>query len=165
MADIKFGSRPVGSPLFLRDEELKLGVDLMLFAMRDLNAGGDELLKQAGLGRAHGRALYMIGRRPGLSVTDLLSLLRVTKQSLNRVLGELLEQGHVEQRPSAQDRRKRLLRLTDKGQALDTALWEAQRTRIAKAFREAGPDGVAGFRKVLAGLVDASRLPQLGVVR
>ena len=165
MTDIKFAPRSTGSPLFLRDEELKLGVDLMLFAMRDLNTGGDDLLRHAALGRAHGRALYMIGRRPGLSVTDLLSLLRVTKQSLNRVLGDLLKQAYVEQRPSAQDRRKRLLYLTEKGQALHNALWEAQRGRIAKAFREAGPDGVAGFRKVLSGLVDANRIPHAEAAR
>jgi len=99
----------------------------------------------------------MIARRPGLSVTDLLSLLRITKQSLNRVLGELMEQGYVEQHPAPNDGRKRLLRLSEKGRSFDEALWEAQRARVARAFRDAGPEGVAGFRKVLSGLVDGNR--------
>ena len=158
MADIKFGTpRPAPSPLFLRDEELKQGVDLLVFALRDLNGDADALLKSQALGRAHARALTMIARRPGLSVTDLLSLLRITKQSLNRVLGELMEQGYVEQHPAPSDGRKRLLRLSEKGRSFDEALWEAQRARVAKAFREAGPEGVAGFRKVLSSLADGSR--------
>ena len=163
MTDVKFGSaRPFGSPLFLRDEELKLGVDLLFFALRDLNGDADGLLKDAGLGRAHARALTMVGRRPGLSVSELLSLLKITKQSLNRVLGDLLEQGYVEQKPGPSDRRKRLLRLTDKGQALEESLWEAQRARVVRAFREAGPEGVAGFRKVLSGLADSAKAPRNG---
>jgi DNA-binding MarR family transcriptional regulator len=158
MADIKYGTpRPAPSPLFLRDEELRQGVDLLVFALRDLNLDRDALLKSQGLGRAHGRALTIIARRPGLSVTDLLSLLRITKQSLNRVLSDLMAQDYVEQKPAPNDGRKRLLRVTEKGRAFDDALWEAQRPRVVKAFREAGPEGVAGFRKVLGALADTGR--------
>lgn len=131
---------------------MKQWLELLVVAMRALTADGDDILKSEGLGRAHARALVMIGRRPSLSVADLLGLLHITKQSLNRVLGELMEKTYVEQRVSPQDRRKRLLILTEKGRALDEALWNASRARVTRAFREAGPESVAGFRKVLAAL-------------
>jgi DNA-binding MarR family transcriptional regulator len=77
----------------------------------------------------------------------------VTKQSLNRVLNDLLDGGYVERKPAMRDRRKRQLRLTDKGTALENTLWAAQRPRLVRAFREAGPEAVTGFRRVLMGLV------------
>lgn len=153
MADINYAEpRPIASPLYLRDEELKQGVDLLFHAFSDLFAQGEGALRQAGLGRAHHRALHFIARNPGISVAALLGILKITKQSLNRVLNDLLNQGYVERRPSPQDRRMRQLRLTDKGTALETQLWEAQRPILARAFREAGPEAVAGFRRVLAAL-------------
>jgi len=158
MTDIKLPeTRPVASPLFLRDEELKQGLDLLLFAFRDVSAEGDVRLKQEGFGRAHWRAIYVVGRNPGLTVADLLRALGITKQSLNRVLKDLVAERYIESRTAPSDRRKRLLRLTDKGQALDAAIWETQRGRIVRAFRDAGPDAVLGFRKVLSGLVNAER--------
>jgi DNA-binding MarR family transcriptional regulator len=84
----------------------------------------------------------------------LLTILKVTKQSLNRVLNDLLEGGYVERKPAMRDRRMRQLRLTEKGTALESTLWAAQRPRLVRAFREAGPDAVVGFRRVLMGLVD-----------
>jgi len=93
-------------------------------------------------------------------VAALLAILKITKQSLNRVLNDLLEQGFVERRPAPDDRRMRQLRLTEKGEALEAALWEAQRPRLARAFREAGPDAVLGFRRVLAALADPERRPR-----
>ena len=153
MADINYAEpRPIASPLYLRDEELKQGVDLLFHAFSDLFVQGDGALREAGLGRAHHRALHFIARNPGISVAALLGILKITKQSLNRVLNDLLNEGYVERRPAPQDRRMRQLRLTDKGTALETALWEAQRPMLARAFREAGPEAVAGFRRVLAAL-------------
>jgi DNA-binding MarR family transcriptional regulator len=154
MADVKSAvpQSPV-SPLYLRDEELKQGVDLLFFASRDVSAAGSRALEQANLGHAHRRALYFIARNPGLSVADLLSTLKITKQSLNRVLNDLLDGGYVERKPAMRDRRMRQLRLTEKGAALENAIWEAQRPRLVRAFREAGPDAVMGFRRVLMGLV------------
>jgi DNA-binding MarR family transcriptional regulator len=137
---------------------LKQGVDLLFFAFSDVFAQGDSHLRATGLGRAHRRALYFIARNPGLSVADLLVILKITKQSLNRVLNDLLTGGFVERKPGMQDRRTRQLKLTAKGVALETALWEAQRPRLVRAFRDAGPDAVAGFRRVLAGLAGAERL-------
>ena len=141
------------SPLYLRDEELKQGADLLFFASRDVSAEGAHALAQAKLGRAHRRALYFIARNPGLSVAELLGVLKVTKQSLNRVLGDLLHGGYVERKPHPRDRRMRQLHLTDKGSALESLLWSEQRTRVARAFRQAGPEAVSGFRRVLTELV------------
>ena len=158
MPDIKFAEpRPIASPLYLRDEELKQGVDLLFHAFSDLFAQGEGRLREAGLGRAHHRALHFIARNPGISVAALLAILKITKQSLGRVLNDLLAEGFVERRASPQDRRMRQLRATPKGEALEAALWEAQRPRLARAFREAGPDAVLGFRRVLTALADAPR--------
>jgi DNA-binding MarR family transcriptional regulator len=157
MADLIAGD-PRPSPLYLRDEELKQGVDLLFFAFADLFVAGDAPLRAAGLGRAHRRALYFIARHPGLSVADLLTILKVTKQSLNRVLNDLLSGGFVERKAGLRDRRTRQLKLTPKGDALERALWDAQRPKLVRAFREAGPDAVAGFRRVLSGIAGERRL-------
>lgn len=131
---------------------MKQGVDLLFSAFSAVFAEGDAQLRAARLGRAHRRALYFIARNPGLSVAGLLGILRITKQSLARVLGDLIEGGYVERKQAPNDRRMRQLRLTAKGAALDTALWNVQRPLLVRAFRDAGPEAVAGFRRVLQGL-------------
>jgi DNA-binding MarR family transcriptional regulator len=158
MSDVKRAeNRPLASPLYLRDEELKQGVDLLFHAFSEVFSTGDVPLRAAGLGRAHRRALYFIARNPALSVAALLAILKITKQSLNRVLNDLLAGGYVERRPAPNDRRMRQLRLTPKGLELEEKLWEAQRPRLARAFRDAGPEAVAGFRRVLTGLSISDR--------
>lgn len=131
---------------------MKQGVDLLFFASRDVAQEGARTLAQAKLGRAHRRALYFIARNPGVSVAELLAILKVTKQSFNRVLNDLLTGGYVERKPAMRDRRMRQLRLTEKGSALENAIWDAQRARVVRAFRQAGPEAVTGFRRVLAEL-------------
>lgn len=148
MADFKSGV----NPLFLREEALREGMDLLFFAWRDTAGASDRLLEEQGLGRAHQRALYLIARRPGLTVGDLLSLLGITKQSLSRVLRTLVDRGLVRQTEGQADRRQRHLRLTEAGGALEERLTALQRARFAKAYREAGAEAVEGFRKVLDGL-------------
>jgi DNA-binding MarR family transcriptional regulator len=150
MSDAKTGP----NPLFLMEEELRTGLELLYFAQRDVAAAADEVLAGLGLGRAHQRAIYFIGRNPRISVGDLLGLLKITKQSLSRVLAPLLQDGYVAQRPGATDRRQRLLVLTEKGEDLERRLWEIQRRRIARAYRQAGAEAVEGFRTVLAGMTD-----------
>jgi len=157
-------ARPLGSPLYLRDEELKEGADLLFFAYADLFVGEDEALATAGIGRAHRRTLHVVARNPGLSVSALLRLLRVTKQSANRVLNDLLDAGYIERKAAASDRRMRQLKLTPKGEALEAALWERQRPKLVRAFREAGPEAVSGFRRVLAALAE-TRLKLAGGTR
>ena len=141
------------SLLFLREEQMRLAQDMLFLAWRDFAAAGDPTLAEAGLGRAHHRALHFIGRMPGLTVTDLLSVLCITKQSLARVLAALVDGGFVSQSPGRQDRRQRLLRLTEAGAALERRLFERQRERLLAAYREAGGPAVEGFGRVLRALM------------
>ncbi len=150
MADVK----PSANPLFLREEELRQGMELLFYAYRDFTAEPDAMLAQYGFGRAHHRVIYFVGRYPGSTVSDLLAILRITKQSLSRVLGQLVRDGFVTQTPGPRDRRQRLLRLTAKGEELERRLSENQRALIARAYREAGADAVEGFRKVLLGMIE-----------
>jgi DNA-binding MarR family transcriptional regulator len=140
--------------LFLREEQIRLAQDLMFFAYRDFTGAADLLLEELGLGRAHHRALHFIGRNPGMTVGDLLAILRITKQSLARVLSELVTSGYVAQTTGRQDRRQRLLTLTPEGQGLERRLFERQRERLAAAFREAGGPAVEGFGRVLRAIMD-----------
>lgn len=140
--------------LFLREEEIRVAQDLLFFAYRDFTDAADRVLDELGLGRAHHRALHFIGRNPGIAVTDLLGLLRITKQSLARVLSALVEQGYVAQATGRADRRQRLLTLTQTGQALERRLYEQQRERLATAYRDAGSTAVEGFRRVMRGIMD-----------
>jgi DNA-binding MarR family transcriptional regulator len=149
--------------LYLREEELTAGVELFFFASRDVGRALDGVLQRSGLGRAHGRAIHFIARHPGMPVSDLLGILGITKQSLGRVLKDLQARDLLVQSVGQRDRRQRLLFLTGKGQAVAADLSGLQRARFAGAFRSAGPEAVAGFRQVLAGLVDEEE--RAGVMR
>ena len=151
MTDIKSGL----NQLFLRDEELRQGIELLFFAYRDFTAEPDAILVQYDFGRAHHRVVHFVGRHPGMTVGELLGILRITKQSLNRVLGQLLRQGFIVQHRGVEDRRQRLLELTDIGRELERRLSELQRARVAAAFKKAGVPAVEGFRKVLLAIIAA----------
>jgi DNA-binding MarR family transcriptional regulator len=111
------------------------------------------MLSRYGFGRAHHRVIYFVGRYPQLTVTELLGILRITKQSLSRVLGQLVRQGFIVQKPGPRDRRQRLLELTPEGVELERQLSENQRQRVAKAYRQAGAQAVEGFRNVMLGIM------------
>ncbi len=140
--------------LYLTDEQLKKGIEAMFFAYRGFTADPDRILDTYAYGRAHHRAVHFVRRAPGTTVTNLLAILGVTKQSLNRVLRTLVEDGLVEARIGARDKRERNLYLTEAGVALEEQLSTAQRARMRAAFRTAGPDAVAGFRSVLEAIMD-----------
>ncbi|KMK66452.1 MarR family winged helix-turn-helix transcriptional regulator [Puniceibacterium sp. IMCC21224] len=142
------------SLLFLTDEQLRQGIEAMFFAYRGFTADPDRILQGLSFGRAHHRALHFIHCAPGTTVNNLLTILGVTKQSLNRVLRALIEEGLVESRVGRVDKRERHLHLTEAGQALERELSDAQRARMRAAYRNAGPDAVAGFRKVLEAMMD-----------
>ena len=144
---------PSASPLFLRESEIRRGVELLLFGYSHLTRTADGVLGAQGLGRAHHRALYFIARRPDLTVSALLSMLAITKQSLGRVLTELTARGMVVTRPGDFDRRQKLLRLTAAGTALEAELFEQLRERLSAAYNEAGQSAVTGFWHVLEGLI------------
>ncbi len=140
--------------LFLREEELRLAQDLLFFGYRDFTDAADRVLEALSMGRAHHRVLHFVGRgAPGISVGDLLAILGITKQSLGRTLQPLSAQGYVRQATGRADRRQRLLSLTDKGTELERRLFEAQREWVQRAYREAGPEAVEGFRAVMRGLM------------
>ena len=145
-------TQPGAGLLFLREEELRTAQDMLFFALRDLNAAADNILAELGYGRAHHRCLHWISRKPGLKVGELLAILGITKQSLTRVLGPLIKEGYVAQIPGQNDRRQRLLSLTEKGATLERKLFEVQRERLIAAYREAGGTAVDGFKRVLRGL-------------
>jgi len=157
MTDIK----PLGKPLFLREEELRRGIELMFFAYRDFTGEADSILAEQDMGRAHHRAIYFVGRHPGITVSDLLSILKITKQSLSRVLSRLVKDGYIIQKTGTGDRRQRLLYLTEQGSALEARLTELQGRRFAAAYREAGAQAVEGFQNVLQGLLDSETRSQM----
>ncbi|GGE02112.1 MarR family transcriptional regulator [Polymorphobacter glacialis] len=146
---------PTASPLFLREDEIRRGIELLYFGYSSMIRGADAILDREGFGRAHHRALYFIARRPGLPVGDLLRLLAITKQSLGRVLTELQSRSLVEQAIGTTDRRQRLLRLTPAGTALEASLFAELETGMASAYGEAGQSAVTGFWSVLIGLIPA----------
>jgi DNA-binding MarR family transcriptional regulator len=149
VADLKSGF----NPLFLREEDLREGMELLFFAYRDFLEEADQVLARHKLGRAHHRALYFIGQNPAITVSGLLKLLRITKQSLSRVLADLVALEMIEQTPGLRDRRQRHLALTEKGTDIERELTAQQKALLSRAYREAGAEAVDGFRKVLLGLI------------
>ncbi|HKR16940.1 MarR family transcriptional regulator [Rhizorhapis sp.] len=144
---------PNASPLFLREDEIRRGVELLYFGYSNMTRAIDQMLAKQGLGRAHHRALYFISRQPGLTVSELLKLLAITKQSLGRVLNDLLERGYIETSTGAKDRRQKLLRLTPEGAKLEAALFRELRAKVSAAYAQAGQGSVTGFWRVLEGLI------------
>ena len=142
------------SPLFLREEELRQAMELLFYAYRDFTAEPDSILAKFGFGRAHHRVIYFVGRNPGTTVGELLRILKITKQSLSRVLGQLVREGFVTQEADPRDRRRRRLALTEKGANLEHLLTDSQCRFVAGAYREAGAQAVEGFRTVLLGLIN-----------
>ena len=142
------------SLLFLTDEQLRQGIEAMFFAYRGFTADPDKILVDMAYGRAHHRAIHFINRAPGTTVNNLLNILGVTKQSLNRVLRTLIADGLVQSKVGRNDKRERHLFLTDEGRKLEQELSDAQRARMRLAFRTAGPEAVAGFRTVLEAMMD-----------
>lgn len=152
---------PGESPDNLSDEEIREGIELLFYAYRDFISDPDEMLKEYGFGRAHHRVVHFVSRNPGMTVSELLAILRITKQSLGRVLKQLVEQDFILQASGVSDRRQRLLSLTDKGHELEQRLSATQRKRVGEAWRQAGPDAIAGYRKVLEGLINASEREEI----
>ena len=142
------------SLLYLTDEQLRKGIEAMFFAYRGFTADPDRILSGMDYGRAHHRAIHFIHRSPGTTVSNLLTILGVTKQSLNRVLRTLIDDGLVKSEKGKVDGRERHLFLMPKGAELERALSDAQRARMRAAYRAAGPAAVAGFRQVLEAMMD-----------
>lgn len=151
--------------LYLTDAQLRQGIEAMFFAYRGFTSDPDRILARRGLGRAHHRGLHFIGCAPGITVNNLMNILGVTKQSLNRVLRRLLDEELVVRRTGIKDRRERLLFLTESGRALERELSDAQCVRMRAAYSTAGPDAVAGFRKVLEALTNREVINNFLLIR
>jgi DNA-binding MarR family transcriptional regulator len=163
MTDINF-SRPSGEPdsrgsegvgASARTGELRWDIiELLFFAYRDFVGDADHELEAFGFGRAHHRVMHFVHRYPGLKVADLLDVLRITKQSLGRVLKQLLDEGYIIQKTGNNDRRQRLLYATPKGEALVAKLAGLQTDRITRALGEVDPSGVAAISQFLRAMID-----------
>ena len=129
-------------------------IELLFFAYRDFVGDPDRILENIGFGRAHHRVLHFVDRQPGLTIAELLDILRITKQSLSRVLKELLDQNYVEQRPGVSDRRQRLLFTTPEGRRLARDLARLQTERFTRALATLGPEARPGAIEFLLGMID-----------
>jgi DNA-binding MarR family transcriptional regulator len=163
MADINFSSPQAASdsraadarPSSARDGSLRWDlIELLFFAYRDFVGDADHELEAFGFGRAHHRVLHFVYRYPGLKVADLLDVLRITKQSLGRVLKQLLDEGYIVQKTGNNDRRQRLLYATAKGEALVAKLATLQTKRIDRALEQIGPAEAETVRRFLRAMID-----------
>jgi DNA-binding MarR family transcriptional regulator len=157
MTDVSFkASRTplVSSESRQRDASTFDLIELLFFAYRDFVGDADEILAKFGFGRAHHRVLHFVNRNPGMKVAELLDILRITKQSLGRVLKQLLDEGYVEQKEGATDRRHRLLFVTAKGEALALRLAALQTARIGGALADIGVDGRDTIRRFLIAMLN-----------
>ncbi len=161
MTDINF-SRPATDPDSRAADSTSPGgrelrwdiIELLFFAYRDFVGDADHELEVFGFGRAHHRVMHFVYRYPGLKVADLLDVLRITKQSLGRVLKQLLDEGYIVQKTGNNDRRQRLLYATPKGEALVAKLAGLQTDRITRALQDINPEGVAAISQFLRAMID-----------
>jgi DNA-binding MarR family transcriptional regulator len=165
MADVNMGAkiadaasglaeRPAGTAAPAAVEPVWDIIELLFFAYRDFVGDPDEVLAKLSFGRAHHRVLHFVNRNPGMKVADLLDILNITKQSLGRVLKQLVDQGYVVQKEGAQDRRQRLLFVTPKGEALALRLAGLQTVRINGAFDKLGAGAHEAARRFLTVMID-----------
>ena len=153
------------SVLFLREEAVRRGIDLLFFAHNHFWRTIDAQLAEQNMGRAHFRALYFIARQPSLTVSDLLSFLGVSKQSLGRTLKELKARSLIQTQPGLYDRRQRELYLTASGEATESALFAALREAMSRAYSDVEQEAVTGFWQVSEALIpphERSRIAALG---
>jgi DNA-binding MarR family transcriptional regulator len=149
------------SPRTDAEERLTEAIELLFFGYRDFISDPDAILSEYEFGRAHHRVVHFVGRNPGITVAELLDILRITKQSLARVLRQLIERGFIEQKTGEKDRRQRCLYLTESGAELGRRIAAPQRARVKKALAEAGPASEGAWRAVLLALVDEEHRPEV----
>jgi DNA-binding MarR family transcriptional regulator len=160
MADINFSNNPASDVMKPEERSPRAGdirwdiIELLFFAYRDFVGDADHELEAFGFGRAHHRVLHFVHRYPGLKVADLLDVLRITKQSLGRVLKQLLDEGYIVQKTGNNDRRQRLLFASTKGEALVAKLAGLQTDRINRALRDIRPESVDTVRQFLRAMID-----------
>ena len=147
-------SRPRAQLPVYTDEEIRQGIESLFFAYRDFTADPDRILAPLGMGRAHHRVVHFVGRNPEMTVGELLGILKITKQSLARVLRQLIDNGYVEQKTGPTDRRQRLLFATDKGRRFFEVLSGTQTSRIEAAIAALPDDGKRTVLRFFVGMVE-----------
>jgi DNA-binding MarR family transcriptional regulator len=147
-----------------REASLLAFAELLFFAYRDFTRDPDAILKDFGFGRAHHRVLHFVNRHSGLRVADLLDVLNITKQSLGRVLKQLIDKGYIVQEAGSVDRRERRLYPTEAGHALAARLAAPQLVRLAEALRSAGPGAEASLRRFLQSMINAEERPKVSSI-
>jgi DNA-binding MarR family transcriptional regulator len=147
-------THPASADIWPKDEAAFDLIELLFFAYRDFVGDADEILAKFAFGRAHHRVLHFVNRNPGMKVAELLDILKITKQSLGRVLKQLIDEGYVEQKEGAKDRRQRLLYVTTKGEVLALRLAELQSARIGRALAEIGVASRDTARRFLVAMLD-----------
>ncbi|MFV0431164.1 MAG: MarR family winged helix-turn-helix transcriptional regulator [Alphaproteobacteria bacterium] len=149
--------------LYLQDDNLKELMEIFFFSYQMFTKQADDKLAEMGLGRAHHRILYFVGANPELSVSELLAILKITKQSLSRVLNQLEVEGYIERKSDKKDARKRLLWLTPKGRDFEQELTKIQIEILRNACQKGGADAVEGFRKLaLEMMADTDKKRMMG---
>jgi DNA-binding MarR family transcriptional regulator len=143
------------------EERLTEAIELLFFGYRDFISDPDAILTEFEFGRAHHRVVHFVGRNPGITVAELLDILRITKQSLARVLRQLIERGFIEQKTGEKDRRQRRLYLTGAGAELLRRLVAPQRDRVRKALAAAGPGAETAWRTVMFALLNEENRPEV----
>ena len=163
LADEDFGIEDLAAEA-LATEQLHGFAELLFFAYRDVTGDPDAILADFGFGRAHHRVLHFVNRNSGLRVADLLDILNITKQSLSRVLKQLIDQGYITQKAGAADRRERLLYPTESGKALAQRLAAPQMVRLRAALQAAGPEGETAVRRFLESMINAEDRPKVSAI-
>ena len=164
-ADARRGDgSPAGKGAPLPEAKLHEFAELLFFAYRDFTGDPDAILKDFGFGRAHHRVVHFVNRHPGLRVADLLEVLNITKQSLSRVLKQLIDQGYIVQQAGAADRRERLLFPTARGRAMAERLAVPQHIRLMAALEAAGPDAEQVLRQFLEAMINAEDRPKVSSI-
>jgi DNA-binding MarR family transcriptional regulator len=163
LADEDFGIEDLAGEA-LATEHLHGFAELLFFAYRDFTGDPDAILADFGFGRAHHRVLHFVNRNSGLRVADLLDILNITKQSLSRVLKQLIDQGYITQKAGAADRRERLLYPTESGKALAQRLAAPQMVRLRAALQAAGPEGETAVRRFLESMINAEDRPKVSAI-
>ena len=141
------------SPFFLNEKEIRKVIELFFFSYRDFTSGPDKILEKLKFGRAHHRAIYFVGKKNNITIKELLVVLKITKQSLSRVLNQLVEEGYIIV-SSGLDKRTKSLSLTEKGGKLELELSTIQVKKIKKVLNNFSEENINGFKKILYEMID-----------
>ena len=141
------------SPFFLNDKEIRKVIELLFFSYRDFTSGPDKILEKLNFGRAHHRVIYFVGKKDNITIKDLLSVLKITKQSLSRVLNQLVNEKFVIVSTGV-DKRTKKLSLTGKGRDLENELSTIQINKIRGIIKKSSEENINGFKKILYDMIE-----------